>query len=54
MTSNFRQWRNVVKLRSDKHAQWEIRRLSDAILEALWYQAPHVFDDLYKKFIKEE
>lgn len=54
MTSNFRQWRNVVKLRSDKHAQWEIRRLSDCILEALWHQAPHVFDDLYKKFIKKE
>ncbi len=31
MKANIREWYHFVRLRSDKHAQWEIRRLSHAI-----------------------
>lgn len=32
MTANFREWRHFLKLRLDKHAQWEIRAVAREIL----------------------
>ena len=52
ITANFREWRHIIELRSDKHAQWEIRTVSNQILEILYSKAPSVFEDLYYKFIK--
>lgn len=46
VTANFRQWRNVLKLRTDKHAQWEIRLLAKNIAPQLFDIAPNVFADL--------
>ena len=33
MTANFREWRHFLKLRLDKHSQWEIRAVAKEILE---------------------
>lgn len=46
MTANFREWRHIIKLRTDKHAQWEIRQLTSKILTILFDNAPNVFGDL--------
>lgn len=46
MTCNFREWRHFLKLRLDKHAQWEIRQLANIILRILMDIAPTVFEDL--------
>jgi thymidylate synthase (FAD) len=53
ITANFRQWRHMIALRCDAHAQWEIREAFRAILVALNSHAPAVFSDLYGKFITE-
>lgn len=54
VTANFREWRNIFKLRCDKHAQWEIRELCRAILYDLYHHSPHVFQDLFDKFFEDE
>jgi thymidylate synthase (FAD) len=46
MTANFREWRTILKLRLDKHAQWEIRSMCGEIARILIDKAPHVFSDL--------
>ena len=46
VTMNFRSWRHFISLRSEKSAQWEIRTLSDKILEELMKHAPSVFEDI--------
>jgi len=46
MTANFREWRHIIQLRTDKAAQWEIRELMTEILEILKEQAPSCFGDL--------
>lgn len=46
MTANFREWRNFLKLRLDRHAQKEIRVLASKILEKLMIIAPSCFEDL--------
>jgi thymidylate synthase (FAD) len=49
MTMNFRALRHFLKLRLDKHAQWEIRELAKRILDILLQHAPSVFEDLISK-----
>ena len=46
MTANLREWRHVIKLRTDPAAQWEIRELANRILDILCQVAPSVFQDL--------
>ena len=46
MSANFREWRHVIKLRTDPAAQWEIRELADRVLDILYQVAPSVFQDL--------
>jgi len=43
--ANFRQWRQFLKLRTDKHAQWEIRNMANEILKILKQNCPNVFHD---------
>ncbi|HNW27203.1 MAG TPA: FAD-dependent thymidylate synthase [Spirochaetota bacterium] len=50
-SANFRELRTVFKLRLDRSAQWEIRRVCVEMLKALQKEAPSVFGDF---FIDEE
>lgn len=47
MSANFRQWRHILSLRGEKHAQWEIRILMIKILRILKKHAPNVFEDFH-------
>jgi thymidylate synthase (FAD) len=49
VTANFRQWRHIIELRTDKTAQWEIRDCCNDILSELYYLYPVIFKDLYKE-----
>lgn len=44
-TGNLRAWRWFIESRSDKHAEPEIRRLADVILQTLRNEAPVYFED---------
>jgi thymidylate synthase (FAD) len=46
MTCNFREWRHFLKVRCDKHAQWEIRELAYCIGKILYFSASSVFEDI--------
>ena len=46
MTANVREWRHLIKLRTDPAAQWEIRELAHRVLDALHQVTPAVFQDL--------
>lgn len=46
-TANFRQWRTLLKLRLDKHAQIEFQFLACKIYEMLYNVSSEVFKDLY-------
>jgi thymidylate synthase (FAD) len=46
MTANFRELRHVIRLRGEKAAQWEIRRLAIEILKILKREVPNVFQDM--------
>jgi len=46
ITTNFREWRHIIKLRTDKAAQWEIRNVCNEILKVLKEKAPSCFEDL--------
>ena len=46
ISANARQWRHMIKLRTDKHAQWELRELMIKILDKLIEVAPSMFEDL--------
>jgi thymidylate synthase (FAD) len=51
MTANLRQWRHVISMRCDKHAQWEIQNGCKEVLRILHLNVPNVFEDLKLKFI---
>lgn len=46
VTANFRAWRNFLKLRLNKSAQWEIREMAQEILSILGKHATSCFSDL--------
>ena len=46
LKANFREYRHIIKLRKTEEAQWEIRRLSERLLDELGEVAPSVFSDL--------
>ena len=54
MTANFRQLRHMIKLRTSKHAQWEIRYVFIWILKVLAKECPQVFGDLLEDARKEK
>lgn len=43
VTGNFQAWKDFIRLRMDKAAQWEIREVATEINEQLNSIAPHVF-----------
>ena len=45
-TANARELRHFFKLRMEKHAQWEIRRMACYIFDLAYNVAPTLFDDL--------
>jgi len=45
-TFNLRQWKHVIRTRTDKHAQWEIRGIMQGILDDLKERLPSIFGDL--------
>ena len=46
ITTNFRDWRHIIEIRTDKAAQWEIRNVCNEILKVLKEKAPSCFEDL--------
>ena len=46
-TGNVRAWRWFIEARSDKHAEPEIRRLAEKVLDILQAEAPVYFNDFY-------
>lgn len=46
MTANFREWRHFLKLRTSKHAQWEVRQVANHILFHFRLIAPSCFYDI--------
>lgn len=46
VTANFREWRHILKLRTSKQAQWEIRLACMEILKILKEKAPTCFGDI--------
>ncbi|MBI5178255.1 MAG: FAD-dependent thymidylate synthase [Nitrospinae bacterium] len=46
ITANFREWRHIIDMRTEKGAQWEIREISEQILKELAKHAPTVFEDM--------
>ena len=51
MKANIREWRHILKLRCDKHAQNEIRNLMLDLLSKLYKMYPIFFEDLYNEFL---
>lgn len=49
VSANFREWRHILTIRTEKAAQWEIRYISEEILKMLVAEAPFVFEDLLEK-----
>lgn len=45
VTGNFQAWRDFLKLRADKHAQWEVRQCAELIGKELSLIAPNVFKE---------
>ncbi len=45
VSANFREWRNIIELRGNIGAQWEIRKLVIKILKQLKKNAPTAFED---------
>ena len=46
VTTNLREWRHIIELRSEPGAQWEIRKTAIEILKILKRHAPTIFEDL--------
>ena len=51
ITCNLREWRHIIELRADKHAQWEIRQMAKEILTILYKECDSVFEDKMEKFM---
>jgi thymidylate synthase (FAD) len=45
VSANFREWRHILKLRTEKFAHWEIRSVMVLLLDYLQKIVPGVFDD---------
>ena len=51
-SGNIREWRHVIELRCDTHAQQDIRALITTALKLLYEHYPVFFEDLYAKYVK--
>ena len=48
--ANARAIRHLMKLRLEKHAEWEIRRMCAMMLDELMRYTPEIFQDIYDKY----
>lgn len=48
--ANFREWLHFLRLRTEKHAQWEIRLIAEQIWTILQDIAPEVFSEKYIEY----
>jgi thymidylate synthase ThyX len=46
VTTNFREWRNIFKLRTAPDAHWEIREVMTNLLKEVKKKIPIIFDDI--------
>ncbi len=46
VTTNYREWRSIFKLRCDKHAHYQMREIMNPLLKEVSRQLPCVFGDL--------
>ena len=46
VSADLREWRHIIKVRTSKKAQWEIRKVCLAILDKLTEHAPNCFCDV--------
>jgi len=46
ISANFREWRNIFKLRCDSHAHYQMREVMQPLCSQMIVEAPCVFDDL--------
>lgn len=53
VSGNIREWRHVLELRCDSHAQSDIRGTMKELLKLLYQQYSVFFEDLYIKFFSE-
>jgi thymidylate synthase (FAD) len=53
-TANFREWRHILKLRTEKKSHWEIRRVMIGLLRDIQKRVPVVFDDIREEYSEEE
>lgn len=44
VTGNLQAWLDFIRLRADKHAQWEIREVAKTINNILHKECPHIFN----------
>jgi thymidylate synthase (FAD) len=51
MTGNLRAWRHFIEMRSERHAEAEIRRLADHVITALRGIAPFYFADYDEQLV---
>jgi len=49
LTTNFRELRHIIKVRTDRRAQWEVRKLARKLLGSIMGVAPTVFEDLVRR-----
>jgi thymidylate synthase ThyX len=49
LTANFREWRHIIQVRTEKSSQWEIRNMINEIKNILIEACPSVFEDLEDK-----
>lgn len=47
VTGNFQAWKDFLKLRQDKAAQWEVRAVANEIAIQLYDHAPNIFKEEY-------
>ncbi len=53
-TTNFREWRHILKIRTAKNAHWEIRRIMSQLVWDLQTRVPVVFSDIHPEFTERE
>lgn len=50
LSTNFREWRTIFKLRCDSHAHYQMRELMNPLLEEMRKELPCIFDDIYPSY----
>jgi thymidylate synthase (FAD) len=53
VTANARALRNFLELRCNRHADWEIRKLANLMLDILQENSPNLFGDYEKNFLSD-